>query len=327
MRVWIRAVVTPASRRAQGTWVGAVLVGGLLFGPTGLHPRDVTELAWRAPGFGAVLAATWVLLFLPTARGIVRADAAIYLQSLPGPRRAQLAVGGLALLGLQAPWLVLWVLGDGARGVAVVVALTIAIVLLGRWRPAPCRARAPRWSGAVPALCAIYARALIRRAPDAVMRGIGLAVLAGLAAGLVIRNNELAGTAAARLGASAIAVLLVPGWAGALLPLLDAHGASAWLAAALGIHEATRRATLAATIAMVYVTGALIASLAAAALIDAATLAWLALVSSLSALATSVAATRLLLWAERSQVARSMRAVVGAIVASSACVLALAVMS
>jgi hypothetical protein len=326
MRVWIRAVITPASRRAQGVWVGAVLVGGLLFGPSGLHPRDLTALAWHAPVFGAVLAATWVLLFLPAARGIVRGDEATYLRCLPGPRRAQAVIAGLALVGLQAPWLALWVIGDGPRGLVVVGALTIAIALLGRWRPRTWRSR-PRWRGPVRALCGVYLRALTRRAPDAVLRGTGLAVLAGLAAGLMIRRNDLDGSNAARIGASVIAVLLVPGWAGTLLPLLDVHGASAWLAATLGIGDAARRATLAVSVAGDVHAGALVAALAAAPLIDARTLGWLAVVAPISALATSLAATRLLLWAERSEVARAMRAVVGAIVASAACVLALAVIA
>jgi len=323
LRVWNRAVIRPASRRVQGVWTGAVIGGGMVFGPTGMHPHDLTELAWRVPLVGLALAVTWLLLFVPTARVLVRAEGARYLRALPGPRVSPIAAAIAVFALLQGPWLALWLIGDGARGAVVVTALSIVIAAVAWWQPAPLRTRAPAWRDASSGLRGVYVRALRRRAADALVRGGGLAILAGLVAGLVVRNNSLAGWPAARIGATAIAIVLVPGWAGALLPLLDAHRTSAWLAAALGVPEAARRGVLATCVAAIYVMGALLAALAAGLLVDGKTFAWLVPTCAVAALATSLVATRLLLWAERSEAARSLRVVVAAIVASAACVIAL----
>src|SRR6185312_13698325 len=109
--VWTRAVVAPAARRVAPVWIGAGIVGAVVFGPTGMQPRDLTGLALGAPAVGLVLVATWALLFLPAARVVVRADAARYLRSLPIPRWPAIAIGTAALVGLQLPWLALWLLG------------------------------------------------------------------------------------------------------------------------------------------------------------------------------------------------------------------------
>jgi hypothetical protein len=324
MRVWTRAVIVPATRRAQGAWFGAVLVAGLVFGPSGMPPHDLTDLAWRAPPIFALLTTTWLLLVLPSARLLVRADRARYLRSLPGPRIAPVVAAALTLLFMQGPWLALWCIGDGVRGFAVVGVTSVVLAAVAAWQPAPRRARPPRWRSAGVGLRGVYMRALRRRASDALVRGLGLAVLAGLAAGLVVRNNALGAVDGARVGTSAIAIVLVPGWAGVLLPLLDAHRATVWLAATLGVSEARRRGELAVIVAEVYVAGALIAATASAALVDWATAGAIAAASMTGALATALVATRGLAWADRSEIARGLRVAVGAIVASAACVLALA---
>jgi hypothetical protein len=326
MRVWARAVIVPATRRAQGAWFGAVLVAGLVFGPSGMPPHDLTELAWRAPVVGGLLAATWLLLALPSVRMLVRAEGARYLRSLPAPRIAPLVASVLTLLFIQGPWLALWWLGDGLRGLAVVGAMSAVLAVVAAWQPVPRRALPPRWRSAGAGLRGVYVRALRRRAGDALVRGAGLAVLAGLAAGLVVRNNALDASDGGRVGTSAIAIVLVPGWAGVLVPLLDAYRATAWLAATLGISEARRRGELAALVAVVYVAGALLAAAASSALVDVATAGAIAAASVPGAIAMALVATRGLLWADRSEIARGLRAAVGAIVASAACVLALALL-
>ena len=45
-----------------------------MFGPTGMQPGDLTGLALHHAGVGAVLGVTWLLIYVPTARLIVRAD-------------------------------------------------------------------------------------------------------------------------------------------------------------------------------------------------------------------------------------------------------------
>jgi len=133
LSVWTRAVVATAGRRAGGAWIGAAVIAAVVFGPTGLQPHDVTTIAWHEPVFAAVLCLTWVLVFLPTARVLVRGDAASYLRSLPAPRVTPLLVGIAALFVLQLPWFALWLLGDGARQCA---AHAVAHMALARRRVA-----------------------------------------------------------------------------------------------------------------------------------------------------------------------------------------------
>ncbi|MEO7734484.1 MAG: hypothetical protein ABIY55_26245, partial [Kofleriaceae bacterium] len=120
IEVWTRAVVVPAWRRALAAWIGCAIVAAVIFGPTAMHPADLTGLALDDPGVGVVLGATWLLIFVPTARTIVRAAPAAFLYSLPGDPRAAWAIGAVALVGLQLPWVALWIIGDGVRGLAVI---------------------------------------------------------------------------------------------------------------------------------------------------------------------------------------------------------------
>src|SRR4029078_1987888 len=103
--VWIRAVIVPASQRAEAAMLGCGIVAAVVFGPTAMRPADLTQLALHVPAFGAALAATWLLVFVPTARMIVRAAPGAYLRSLPGSPRATLGVAAAALIVLQLPWL------------------------------------------------------------------------------------------------------------------------------------------------------------------------------------------------------------------------------
>src|ERR1041384_2882977 len=99
--VWIRAVIVPASQRAEAAMLGCGIVAAVVFGPTAMRPADLTGLALHVPAFGAVLAVTWLLVFVPTARMIVRAAPAAYLESLPGNPRAVRAVAAASLIVLQ----------------------------------------------------------------------------------------------------------------------------------------------------------------------------------------------------------------------------------
>ena len=322
--VWSRAVIGLAFRRAVAVWVGTGIVGAMLFGPTAMHPSDVMGLALHEPMVFATLAVTWLLVFLPAARIIVRGEAAAYLRALPGPAVAPIALGGAALIALQLPWLALWTLGEGARGLAIVVAETMVIVAIARVRPPRTRAGWPGWRASGAALRAIHVRALVRRAGDALVRAAGLAILAGVAAGLFVRNNALAGADAAVLGAPAIAVVLVPALAGLLLVAVETHRSTAWLAASLGISRGTRVAALATALCAVYGAATLVALAAAAivARLDASTFGWLAATSLGVAVGSALGATRLVLAAASSVATDASRIVAGAIAVSAACVVA-----
>lgn len=319
--VWTRAVVLPAGRRASAIWLGSAIVAAVLFGPTGLHASDVTGLALHHPGVAGTLAGTWILMFAPTARMLLRADGASYLRSLPGPRIAPAAIIAGALVIFQAPWVALWIIGDGLRGLAIVLALSIVIVALARWRPPRVRARWPNWKHAGSALRSLHLRALRRRAGDALVRGVGLAVLAGVTAGLFVKNNGLHEQAAAVMGASVIAVVLVPATVGLLMVILGAYRETAWLAATLGLTQAIRVRAVIYALVVVHVLGSALAIGAVKLVADLSgrDLAWVAATSLVVALGSALGCARVLLGKEDSP-SMATRAVVGAIVVASAAV-------
>jgi hypothetical protein len=322
-RVWTRAVILPASRRGAAAILGCGIVAAVVFGPTAMRPADLTGLALHAPAFGAALAATWLLVFVPTARMILRAAPAAYLESLPGNPRATWAVSTAALIVLQLPWVVLWIWGEGWLGAAIVVASTVLIVAIARWRPPQVRARFPVWRSDGRALRAIHLRALRRRAGDALVRGAGLAILAGAAGGLLVRNNHLRGEAAGVMGASIIAVVLIPAQIGAALVTLGAHRETAWVAQASGIAPRTRIAALVFAIAVVHVAAAAIAVVAATAVAGAHP--WLPVLTLAVALGTSLGEARAMLAGEDSPMV-AVRVVVGAITIAAIAVVCLAVL-
>ncbi|HEY6035378.1 MAG TPA: hypothetical protein VIV58_13990, partial [Kofleriaceae bacterium] len=130
--VWIRAVIAPAARRALPVWIGAGITAAVIFGGTGMHPHDLTQLALHAPLVAGGLAVMWMLLFVPTARLLVRDDATRYLRSLPFAPWPPRALAVAAIVVLQLPWMALWLLGEHVLGLALAVAWTpvIAVVAL-----------------------------------------------------------------------------------------------------------------------------------------------------------------------------------------------------
>lgn len=342
LRVWMRAVIGPAYRRAGAVWVGSAIVGAVIFGGNAMQPSDLTGLVFHntdagtAAGTGTVLAVTWLLLYLPTARMILRPDGAAYLASLPSQRIAPRAVALIALVAFQLPWLALWLLGEHARGFVVVVGWTIVIAVLALWQPRPRAHRTPRWTSGLTALTAIYARGLQRRASDALIRGIGLAVLAGLFGGLMIRNNGASGSYAAVLATCSLSIVLVPGWAGGLLPLVETRRRASWLAQSLGISRTARLAALFSIVAAIYVASVAIAigAVELTSHTDATTFALLAGTALGSALGAACLATRAMLHADvaasddpRDQPRRgpaAARVVLGAVAGAMVIVIALA---
>lgn len=258
--VWTRAVIGPAYRRAAAVWAGCAIIAAIIFGPTAMHPRDITRMALHEPRALLLLAATWLLVFAPIARALLHADEARFLRSLPSPSLAPRLVQASAIIALQLPWLALWLVGEGAaRGLGVFAASTVITIGVAWWRPARRASGAPRWRSSLGASRAIYLAALGRRAGDALVRGAGLAIFAGLAGGLFVRNNVLAGEHAARIAASVIAMMAVPAQVGVLGVLLDAHVRSTWLADSLGIPHATRSLALVLALALIHLGAALLA--------------------------------------------------------------------
>jgi hypothetical protein len=161
-------------------------------------------------------------------------------------------------------------------------------------------------------------RALRRRAGDAIVRGTGLALLAGAAGGLVVANNQLVGQDAAVLGTGVIAVVALPAQVGLLSTLVDAYRSSTWLAGSLGVTAQARIAALAAAVAVVYLASAVIGIVAFSAVVggDAETIAWVAAFALPTALLSALAVTRSLVRAADSPVA-AQRVVSGAVVVAA----------
>ena len=323
--VWARAVFEPASRRALGVWLGASIVAAVVFGGTGMQPEDLTELALHNPGVGAVLLVTWLLVFVPVARVLVRQDEARFLRSLPSSPAVPLALGGIGLVWWQLPWVALWLAGEGARGALVVFSTTVLVAVIASWRPPVVRAKVPRWSSAGGALFGVYLRALRRQGGDALVRGVGLAVLAGLAGGLFVANNQLTGAHSAVVGASVIAVALVPAVGGALVALGAAHRQAAVLAMSLGISPSVRVRVLAQASIAIYFAASAIASLSAIAFVGSDGLA-IAAAAPAVGVSCGIAATRVLLYAEAYPQATTGRTIIGAVVVAAGALIYLGVL-
>lgn len=319
LAVWTRAVVVPAWRRGAATWVGCALVAAVIFGPTAMRPADLTGLMRASGGIAALLGATWLVIFLPTARMIVRPRVE-YLYALPGRVWAARLVAAAALVGLQLPWVALWLIGEGGGGVIVIGATTLVVAALACVQLPRGRTGAPAWSTGGAALWAIHRRALWRRAGDAILRGVGLSILAGLAAALLVQNNQLVGAEAGTLGGSVLAVMLIPAQLGAALVALATHRESAWLAQSSGISRGVRVAALIATVATVHLAAAAIAVVVAGVISDG--VGWLALIAVATALGTALGTVRAMLLHEGSVTAPA-RIVTGAVVASAGAVLCL----
>jgi len=322
LAAWMRAVIVPSVRRALPVWIGAGIVGAVIFGGTGMAPRDLTQLALRTPGLALGLGLAWLLLFVPVARLLVRDDETRFLRSLPFPQWAPRLIAAGALVALQVPWLILWLVGEGGFGGALALALTPIIAVLALVRGRPPRG-VPVWRGPITALLGVYARALRRRARDALLRAAGLALVAGGAAGLFVRNNGLAPADASVLAASVIAVVLVPGWAGTLLPLCEVHGQARWLASSLGASDRMRVGVLGTAIGMVYV-GAMVIAVAIAAVVvgELAVALVLVPVGVGTALGLALVVTRGVVWAEAS-VTPAAKVVLASMVASALAVVML----
>lgn len=325
LTVWTRAVVHPAARRSAGVWVGSAMVAAVVFGPTGMQPRDLTGLSLHVPAAGLVLATIWLLVFLPIARDLVRADGARYLRSLPGPRFSPIIVGGAALVLLQGPWLALWLIGEGPRGLVLVLAHTALMTLLAAWRPPVLRPRTPTWRSPLSALVGVHLRALRRRAGDALLRGAGLAILAGGMGGLFVGNNHLAGASAATVGISVVAAALVPAQVGPLLVLADSHRRSAWLRATLGLSPASSIAALSFVVILVHVLASLVAFVTLALVVspEASTLGIVAVTAFATAVGTALASTRALLGTEDSITSRIVSGAVASAALTIVCLTAL----
>ncbi|HRC54485.1 MAG TPA: hypothetical protein PKU97_01120 [Kofleriaceae bacterium] len=240
---WLRAVAGPAGRRAGAVWASLAVVAAVVMGPTALTPPSVVALLTSSPGAAALLGGLWLALLHPAARILVRAEAASFLRSLPSPPLGS-ALPGATLALLHAPVPALMGAGGAPRAAllawAGVTALSATLTLL----PWPQRRRAQvAWRSAGQGLRQILWQRLW--SDDALLRAAAFAGLAGLAAHLMIHNNQLFGPSASTLGLGTVALLGAPAWAAVIQPLAVVHRRLWPLCASAGVAHTSYVAALA----------------------------------------------------------------------------------
>ena len=289
----------PAWRRAAAVWASLAIIAGIVMGPTGLMPRDVIDLLMHGPGAALLLGGLWLALLHPVARTLVRAEAALYLRSLPAPPIAPW-LPALALASMQLPPPILFAAGGRAEvAIAVWLGLTAASHALAHLVLPPRAPRPLRWKGPGQALAAVLAGRLF--SDDAMLRAFAFAGLGGAGASLMIRNNQLIGAAASTLGLGTLIVLGTPAWAAVTQPLAVAHRRLWPLCAATGMSAATWMAALTCVLAAVLAAlfgfaGLIAGGLGGLSPVDVARLVGGAL---LLGAAAGVAAVRVSAWATR----------------------------
>jgi hypothetical protein len=299
VRAWLRAVSLPAWRRAAAVWAALAIIAGIVMGPTGLMPRDVVELLSLQLGAALLLGGLWLALLHPVARILVRAEAALFLRSLPAPPIAP-ALPLLSLLGMQLPPPLLFAAGGRpALGALVWLGLTAASYALAHLS-LPRRAPQPlAWRGPLHGLGAILASRLFL--DDALLRALAFAGIGGVGAGLMIRNNQLLGGAASTLGLGTLIMLGTPAWAAVTQPLAVAHRRLWPLCASTGmpagIWVAALAGVLGAVMAVLFAAASIIAGLIAG--LGAEDVARLAGGGVILGAVAGVAAVRVAEWATR----------------------------
>ncbi|MEZ4364452.1 MAG: hypothetical protein R3B48_30025 [Kofleriaceae bacterium] len=260
---WTRAVAAAAWRRTAAVWTAVAVLAGVVMGPTGLLPADVVALLVGSTAAACLLGGLWLALLHPTARTLARGEEARYLRCLAAPRVAP-ALPWLTLAAMHAPPLALFAAAGRWRlGAAVWLGLTAASFALAK---VELPRRAPRplaWRAPGQALRAVITGRLL--ADDGLLRGVAFAALAGLGAGLMIRNNQLLGASASTLGLGTIIVLGTPAWAAVTQPAARAHHRVAAVCFTAGMPAGTWLASLAlvlaATLAVLFGLAAALAAL------------------------------------------------------------------
>lgn len=265
VRAWLGALGFVAWRRLAAVWVALAVTGAVVMGPTALTPKGLM-MVLSSPAVGAIAGALWLALVHPTARILLRSEAASFLRSLPSPRGAALLPVALVAVA-HLPVVALVAAGGGlelaAAGWALATGLSVALAHL---RVPARRRREVRWASASAGLRAVLLRRLL--ADEAPLRALAFAALAGGGAGLMVRNNQLDGAAASTVGLAALLLLGAPAYAALILPIAVVHRRLWPVCATSGVSFATYLAAqttvLVALLAALFGGAAALAALAAA---------------------------------------------------------------
>ncbi len=134
-RALLRSAAAPALLRALPLYVAIAMVAAVIFGPSGMSASTVTEAERLSRGFRLGLWAAWLAAVSGPSRTVFQSRESFYLRAFPvGPGFHQ-AVVGLVLAALQAPWLWLFLRGEGLLSAAAALAMGVALAALFSARP------------------------------------------------------------------------------------------------------------------------------------------------------------------------------------------------
>jgi hypothetical protein len=232
-RVLTRTAGLPALLRAVPAYAALAIAASILFSPNGMRAVDLLRVVAASPAVAVALWSGWVVLTAPAARVLFESPETFFLRALPVPPWHFWLVHAAHLLALQAPWMLLWLRGEGplaalAAGViasaadAVIVArpraardlLAAALVLVAALAPLPAAARLALGLAAgalaVPAAWSRAASRSVRRGRGRVGGSAATALLLAHAVVLARRDATtlLRGALAVLVGAAIFALLV-----------------------------------------------------------------------------------------------------------------------
>jgi len=116
-----RAVLVRASPLVAAVGIGAAIV----FGGSGMHPRDLVLMLASSAPFRLATWAAWIAMAMPAAAAAFDAPGTVTLRALRPPR-AIFAMLALLLAALQVPWISLYAIGAGPLDALAAALLGVA---------------------------------------------------------------------------------------------------------------------------------------------------------------------------------------------------------
>jgi hypothetical protein len=131
-RILTQTAGLPALLRAVPAYAALAIIASILFSPNGMRAVDLLHVVAASPATAALLWGGWIVLIAPSARVLFETPETFFLRALPVPPWHFWLVHAAHLLALQAPWMLLWLRGEGpiaalAAGVSAVAASAVVV--------------------------------------------------------------------------------------------------------------------------------------------------------------------------------------------------------
>lgn len=200
-RLLTRTAGLPALLRAVPAYVALAITASVLFSPDGMRAVDLIHVVGTSPATAAFLWCGWIVLTAPAARAIFETPETFFLRALPVPPWHFWLVHAAHLLALQAPWMLLWLRGEGA--IAALAAGLLAVAASAIVVARPRAARELLAAGLVLVAVALPLHALIRLGSGLGASALAVPVAWSRATSRGVRRGP------ARVGGSAATALLL----------------------------------------------------------------------------------------------------------------------